>query len=93
MRARFMIAAAISMAGFVAGPAMANWEELLEEQALIELGCEVAFVNEVEEREVDGQLFIFAKVHCVDERAFYADWVDEFIGFAFRPCEIEVNEC
>ena len=64
-----------------------EWQEELTEQVLREYDCEVAFLSQVAERTVNGELVVLAKVHCVDKRTFDAYRDKAFQPFEIRPCE------
>ena len=51
--------------------------------------CEVSFLTQVVERDLDGRSVILAKVHCTDGRTFDASRDDSFAAFEFRVCEPE----
>ncbi len=65
----------------------ADWEAELNDTALFEHDCEVAFLSQVAERELDGKHVIIAKVHCEDKRTFDAYRGDDFEAFQLSPCE------
>ena len=69
--------------------AQADWQGDLANEALLMEDCEVSFLTQVVEREVDGRAVILAKVHCVDGRTFDASRDDLFAPFEFRICEPE----
>ncbi len=74
--------------------ALAEWQEELTDQIAEELNCEVSFISQVTEREVEGHQVIMAKVHCVDKRAYDAYRGDEYDLFEFRLCgEQDVSAC
>lgn len=64
-----------------------EWQPQLNEQMLREYGCEVAFLSQVAERMVNGDLMVLAKVHCVDKRSFNAVRDSAFEPFEIHPCE------
>jgi hypothetical protein len=69
-------------------PASAQeWQAQLTEQVLRDYDCEVAFLSQVAERMVDGNLVVLATVHCVDQRSFNAYRDDAFEPFEIHPCE------
>lgn len=73
---------------WTAQPAPAQeWQEQLNEQMLREYDCEVAFLSQVAERMVNGDLVVLAKVHCVDKRTFDAYRDSAFEPFEIHPCE------
>ncbi len=77
-----------------ASSALADWEQELTDQIAEELNCEVSFLSQVTEREVEGHRVVMAKVHCVDKRAFDAYRGDEYDLFEFRLCgEEDVSAC
>ena len=65
----------------------AGWQDSLNEQMLRDHDCEVAFLSQVAEREVNGDLVILAKVHCIDKRTFDAYRNSAFKPFEIHPCE------
>ncbi|HEX9703028.1 MAG TPA: hypothetical protein VGA19_09255 [Rhodospirillales bacterium] len=69
------------------GPARAQWEDALREDARIELGCVVAFLTQVIVRSDQGQTIVTAKVHCEDKRTFDARQEGEYQVFTFKPCQ------
>ena len=66
------------------------WEQEMRDQAKIELNCDVQFINEVTEQDIDDRRVVFAKIHCADGRAFDANRMDEFDPFEFRECKVDV---
>ncbi|HMA13587.1 MAG: hypothetical protein ACM35H_15415 [Bacteroidota bacterium] len=64
-----------------------EWQPQLNEQMLREYDCEVAFLSQVAERMVNGDLVVLAKVHCVDKRSFNAVRDSAFEPFEIHPCE------
>lgn len=68
-----------------------EWQGQLNEQMLREYDCEVAFLSQVAERMVDGDLVVLAKVHCVDKRSFNAVRDSAFEPFEIDPCENPEN--
>ncbi|MCG8358387.1 MAG: hypothetical protein MI920_22710 [Kiloniellales bacterium] len=80
--------------GLIPGVVLAQWEAELKEQISFDEGCEVSFLSQVVEREVDGSLVIIAKVHCVDKRTFDAMRHDDYAPFEFKLCGQEnVSAC
>ena len=72
-----------------------SWsEELAAEIGLAET-CEVDFLTQVTDREVNGVQIIFAKVHCRDGRVFDATRTGAFEPFDFKICPAarEVQSC
>ncbi len=77
-----------------AAPALAQdpeWGPLLTDQMMVEYDCEVAFFSQVAEREVNGEVIVIAKVHCIDQRSFDAYRPGSFALFEIHPCEIPEN--
>jgi len=70
-----------------AGNAQQSWESELADEILIMEDCEVSFLTQVIEREIDGREVIIAKVHCTDGRTFDASRNDRFAAFDFSICE------
>jgi len=71
-----------------ASPASAQeWQPELTDQMLRDHDCEVAFLSQVAERNVNGDLIVLAKVHCVDKRTFDAYRNSAFGPFEIHPCE------
>ncbi len=70
-----------------------GWEEELAEQIAADEGCDVAFLAQVMEREIDGREVVMAKVHCRDGRTFDAERRDLYEPFTFRRCEGEERAC
>ena len=69
-------------------PALAQeWQTQLTEQMQREYDCEVAFLSQVAERMVNGDLVVLAKVHCIDKRTFDAYRDSAFKPFEIHPCE------
>ena len=64
-----------------------EWQAELTEQVLREYDCEVAFLSQVAERTVGGNLVVLATVHCVDKRSFNAYRDNSFEPFEIHPCE------
>ncbi len=83
------LAAGVGAAAMLAPPAAAadEWQKKLSEQMLSEYNCEVSFLSQVAEREVNGDLVVLAKVHCVDKRSFDAYRDSSFKPFEIHPCE------
>ena len=70
----------------MAGSAAAeDWERELSAQVLQEHECEVAFLSQVMERNVNGERIILAKVHCIDKRTFDAVRTRDIEFFEFHP--------
>lgn len=92
MPARLVTALALLLAGGLVPPAahgQDGWQAELANDALILEDCEVSFLTQVIEREVDGRQVVIAKVHCADGRTFDAHREDSFAAFAFSICEPE----
>lgn len=69
-------------------PASAQeWQPELTDQMLRDYDCEVAFLSQVAERTVNGDLIVLAKVHCIDKRTFDAYRDSAFGPFEIHPCE------
>jgi hypothetical protein len=89
---RCLVVPALAAFGlFVAavGHAQADWQAELADEILIMEDCEVSFLTQVVEREIDGRQVILAKVHCIDGRTFDASRDDAFAAFSFKACEPE----
>ena len=70
-----------------ASPAQEDgWQTVLSADIEFEHGCEVAYLSHVVEREVDGDLMVMAKVHCVDQRAFDAIRMRSADAFEYKEC-------
>lgn len=69
------------------GPAEAEWEDELREDARIEIDCVVAFLTQVVVRSEQGRTVVMAKVHCEDKRTFDAKQDGEGLPFKFAPCQ------
>lgn len=83
-----LLALAALLAGAAgSGWAQEDWQNDLAAEILILEDCEVAFLTQVIEREIDGRDVVMAKVHCADGRAFDALREDAFAAFAFTICE------
>lgn len=68
-----------------------GWQSELTDQMLREYDCEVAFLSQVAERSVNGELVVLAKVHCIDKRTFDAYRDSAFVPFEIHPCEDPEN--
>lgn len=82
----------LTLIGLAAAPlamAQAEWEQNLADEILIMEDCEVSFLTQVVERQVEGRRVVMAKVHCIDGRTFDATRDDDFAAFEFRICEPE----
>jgi len=66
----------------------ADWHDELARQIAHDEGCEVAFVSQVIERDVNGKRLIMAKVHCEDKRSFDALRVSDDFAVEFKACEV-----
>ena len=64
-----------------------GWQDDLSAQAQLTLGCTVAFLSHVIDREIHGIPLVMAKVHCEDKRVFDASRGDVSLPFDFRPCQ------
>lgn len=90
--APFLAMIGLAVIGLAAAPlamAQAGWEQSLADEILIMEDCEVSFLSQVIEREIDGRMIVMAKVHCVDGRTFDATRDDSFDAFEFAICEPE----
>jgi hypothetical protein len=78
------------MTGPVVGGAVwaADWHDELARQIAHDEGCEVAFLSQVIERDVNGKRLIMAKVHCEDKRSFDVLRVSDDFAFEFKACEV-----
>lgn len=86
--------AALLAVAFYGAPALAQdpeWGPPLTAQMMAEYDCEVAFFSQVAEREVNGEVIVIAKVHCVDQRSFDAYRPGSFSLFEIHPCENPAN--
>jgi len=81
--------AAVGLLLAAAAHAQGDWRAELADEILIMEDCEVSFLTQVVEREIDGRQVILAKVHCTDGRTFDASRDDSFAAFAFSLCEPE----
>ncbi|MFO1069770.1 MAG: hypothetical protein U1E14_14720 [Geminicoccaceae bacterium] len=86
MRAWPLAAATLVALHPLAAAAQGGWEAQLSAEILEAEHCDVAFIGEVVEREVDGRKVVMAKVTCTDRRSFDAFRDDEFVPFAFKEC-------
>jgi hypothetical protein len=82
-------AAALGLVAGTVGHAQSDWQSELADEILIMEDCEVSFLTQVIEREIDGREVILAKVHCADGRTFDASRNDRFAAFDFSICEPE----
>ncbi|MDF1586698.1 hypothetical protein [Marinimicrococcus flavescens] len=73
--------------------AAADWPEELAAEILMVEDCVVAFLSNVEEREIDGRQTVMAKVHCEDQRVFDAWREDPLLAFQFNDCTEAVETC
>ncbi len=83
---------AVTAAGLLlasAGHAQTDWQGTLADEILIMEDCEVSFLTQMIERQIDGRQVILAKVHCTDGRTFDASRNDSFAAFDFSICEPE----
>ena len=82
-------AALLGFLALMSAPALAqqDWQGDLANEILLMEDCEVSFLTQVVERDLDGRVVILAKVHCVDGRTFDASRDDNFAAFEFRACE------
>ena len=67
------------------------WGPILRDQMLVSYDCEVAFFSQVAERNVNGEVIVIAKVHCLDKRTFDAYRPGSFEVFEVHPCENPEN--
>jgi hypothetical protein len=81
--------AVIGLVTIAAAVAQEDWQADLANEALIMEDCDVSFLTQVIEREIDGRAVVMAKMHCVDGRTFDALRDDTFAAFAFTICEPE----
>jgi hypothetical protein len=94
MRLRHSVIRVVVLAFGMAGPAgggvgwAADWHDELARQIAHDEGCEVAFVSQVIERDINGKRLIMAKVHCEDKRSFDAMRVSDDFAFEFKACEV-----
>ncbi|MEO3431015.1 hypothetical protein AAFN88_19330 [Pelagibius sp. CAU 1746] len=85
--AAWALCLALPLAAQPAGAQQDGWQSELTEQMQREYDCEVAFLSQVAERSVNGDLVILAKVHCLDKRTFDAYRDSAFGPFEIHPCE------
>lgn len=64
-----------------------NWQILLREQLLSELGCRLNYTTNVRKFELGGQQAIEARAHCYDKRMFDASWLPDKQKYEIRSCE------
>ena len=79
----------------VATPSLAEengWQRILSADIEFEHGCEVAYMSQVVEREVEGDLMVIAKVHCVDQRTFDAIRMRSADAFEFKECTLREKQ-
>lgn len=76
-----MLAAGAALAE--AGP---DWREDLVWQMLKEHDCEVNYLTNIEVRAVDDAEVIFARVHCLDKRAFDTSRTRHGTRFEVKEC-------
>ena len=65
-----------------------TWHAELTRQIAMSESCEVAFISQVVEREIEGRRLIMAKVHCEDQRSFDALRTSDDEAFTFKACEV-----
>ena len=68
----------------------ATWREELEYQMFREHDCEVNYLTNVEVKRVDGDAVIYARVHCLDRRAFDVTRARSGTKFKVTECTTEV---
>ena len=69
-----------------------GWQNRLSADIEFEHECEVAYMSQVVEREVEGDLMIMAKVHCVDQRTFDAIRMRSADAFEFKECTLREKQ-
>lgn len=69
-----------------------GWQRVLSADIEFEHGCEVAYLSQVVEREVEGDLMVIAKVHCVDQRTFDAIRMRSADAFEFKECTLREKQ-
>ncbi len=69
-----------------------GWQRVLSADIEFEHGCEVAYLSQVVEREVEGDLMVTAKVHCVDQRTFDAIRMRSADAFEFKECTLREKQ-
>ncbi len=69
-----------------------GWQRVLSADIEFEHGCEVAYLSQVVERELDGDLMVIAKVHCVDQRTFDATRMRSSDAFEFKECTLREKQ-
>ncbi len=72
--------------------AQSDWESDLAMEIDLAVGCKVAFLSHVVERDVDGKRLVMAKAHCEDQRVFDAMRPDEFAAFRFNECQADTTK-
>ncbi len=98
MRQRIFVTAlapilAIALGVATPSPAEENgWQRILSADIEFEHGCEVAYMSQVVEREVEGDLMVIAKVHCVDQRTFDAIRMRNADAFEFKECTLREKQ-
>lgn len=86
---RAVVVVACILAFASTGPAATaevTWQEQLTRQIGIQHDCEVAFISNVLEQRTNGDLIIFAKVHCEDKRTFDAHRARTEDLFQIKTC-------
>ena len=89
------LAPLLAMALGAATPSLAEengWQRILSADIEFEHGCEVAYMSQVVEREVEGDLMVIAKVHCVDQRTFDAIRMRSADAFEFKECTLREKQ-
>lgn len=69
------------------------WQEEATEQLRYDHDCQVAYLTNVVDREVDGRHVVMARAHCIDQRAFDISRNDDFEPFKIVECELERAVC
>ena len=91
---RGILLAGVLCCATAATPALADWQAELRQQIRTDHECEVAFLTQIVERDVEGSRTVMAKVHCEDKRTFDAMRQDDYELFQFRLCgQEDVSAC
>ncbi len=96
---RYAIWLLIAVVGLlvVAIPAVASeseeWRRDLDTQMSFDHDCEVSYLTGVIERDIEGQLAVTARVHCLDKRAYDVSRRDVLEPFDVKKCNFDVTTC
>jgi hypothetical protein len=72
--------------------AQSGWEADLAVEIDLAVGCKLAYLSHIVERQVDGKQLVMAKAHCEDQRVFDAMRPDAFEAFRFNECEADTTK-